>query len=106
MPTDPGADRSGATHHFSLTPMARPQQCVPAQWPSGRRLAAGDVLSCELSTSWGVDYPGQLLRTSTVAAEPGRLVRELHDVAGRRCTGWRRCTAPARSPRSSSRPPR
>jgi Xaa-Pro dipeptidase len=69
-------------HYFSITPMAQPRQCVPSQWPSGRRLAAGDVLSCELSTSWGVDYPGQLLRTFTVAADPTPLYADLHAVAG------------------------
>ena len=61
--------------------MDRPQQCVPSQWPSSRALAVGDVLSCELSTSWGVDYPGQLLRTFTVGAEATLLYQELHDVA-------------------------
>ena len=68
-------------HYFSVTSMATPHQCVPAQWPSGRRVAAGDVLSTELSTSYGVDYPGQLLRTFTVGAEPTPLYRELHEVA-------------------------
>jgi Xaa-Pro dipeptidase len=68
-------------HYFSITSMDRPRQCVPAQWPSPRTLAAGDVVSCELSTSYGVDYPGQLLRTFTVAAEPTPLYRELHDAA-------------------------
>jgi Xaa-Pro dipeptidase len=68
-------------HYFAMTSMAAPRQCVPAQWPSGRRLAAGDVLSCELSTNWGVDYPGQLLRTFTVATDPTQLVRDLHAVA-------------------------
>ncbi len=68
-------------HYFCLTAMDDPAQCVPSQWPSGRRLAAGDVLSCELSTTWGVDYPGQLLRTFTVAADPTPLYRELHQVA-------------------------
>jgi Xaa-Pro aminopeptidase len=68
-------------HYFAVTSMERPEQCVPSQWPSGRRLRAGDVLSCELSTSYGGDYPGQLLRTFTVAAEPSALVRDLHDVA-------------------------
>jgi Xaa-Pro dipeptidase len=68
-------------HYFSITSMADPQQCVPSQWPSGRRLARGDVLSCELSTSYGVDYPGQLLRTFTVGAEPTPLYQELHAVA-------------------------
>jgi Xaa-Pro aminopeptidase len=68
-------------HYFAMTSMADPRQCVPAQWPSARRLAAGDVLSCELSTNWGVDYPGQLLRTFTVAADPTPLVLELHAAA-------------------------
>ena len=72
---------SNYIHYFSVTPMDRPQQCVPSQWPSARALAVGDILSCELSTSWGVDYPGQLLRTFTVGAEPTPLYRELHDVA-------------------------
>jgi Xaa-Pro aminopeptidase len=68
-------------HYFSLTSMADPQQGVPAQWPSDRRLAVGDVLSCELSTSYGVDYPGQLLRTFAVAAQPTALYLELHAAA-------------------------
>lgn len=72
---------SNYIHYFSVTPMDRPQQCVPSQWPSARVLAVGDVLSCELSTSWGVDYPGQLLRTFTVGAEANPLYQELHDVA-------------------------
>jgi Xaa-Pro aminopeptidase len=72
---------SSYIHYFSVTPMDRPLQCVPSQWPSARALAVGDVLSCELSTSWGVDYPGQLLRTFTVGAEPTPLYRDLHDVA-------------------------
>ena len=44
------------------------------------RLAAGDALTCEISASYG-GYPGQLLRTFTVDAEPGPLYRELHEVA-------------------------
>ena len=68
-------------HYFSITSMAEPRSCVPEQWPTGRVLSAGDVLTCELSTSYGVDYPGQLLRTFTVAAEPTALYHELHHVA-------------------------
>lgn len=68
-------------HYFAFTSMQEPEQCVPSQWPTGRRLGAGDVLSCELSTSLAVDYPGQLLRTFTVAAEPTARVEELHAVA-------------------------
>lgn len=68
-------------HYFSLTAMDDPRQCVPSQWPSGRLVRRGDVLACELSTSVGVDYPGQLLRTFTVAAEPTPIVADLHRVA-------------------------
>jgi Xaa-Pro dipeptidase len=75
------AGGSSYIHYFSVTPMSQPQQCVPSQWPSARPLQTGDVLSCELSTAWGVDYPGQLLRTFTVGAEPTKLYEELHDVA-------------------------
>jgi Xaa-Pro dipeptidase len=67
-------------HFFATTPMAGPEVCVPSQWPSSRVLEPGDVLVTELSTSfWG--YPGQILRTATIAAEPSPLHRELHEVA-------------------------
>jgi Xaa-Pro dipeptidase len=74
---------SGGTthiHYFAATPMDRPQIAAPAQWPSARRLEAGDALVCEISASWW-DHPGQVLRTFTVDAEPTALYRELHDVA-------------------------
>jgi Xaa-Pro dipeptidase len=73
----------GATnhiHYFATTPMDSPAQCVPAQYPSDRRLEAGDVLFCEISAAyWG--YAGQVLRTFTVAAEPTPLVADLHATA-------------------------
>jgi Xaa-Pro aminopeptidase len=74
--------RGGTTHihYFGVTPMAAPANSVPAQFPSTRELAVGDVLTCEVSAAWW-DYAGQLLRTFTVAAGPSRLHRELHDVA-------------------------
>jgi Xaa-Pro dipeptidase len=67
-------------HYFGATPMSRPGLAVPAQYPSARRLAAGDALSCEISASFW-DYTGQLLRTFAVAEAPSALYRELHDVA-------------------------
>jgi Xaa-Pro dipeptidase len=76
--------RTGATNHIhyvAATSMAAPDRCAPAQWPSTRRLEAGSVVVFELSTTWGPDYPGQLLRTVAVEAEPTPLYRELHDVA-------------------------
>ena len=51
--------KRGATthiHYFGATPMARPNLCVPAQWPSGRALRAGDVLSSR-SAPRGGDTP-------------------------------------------------
>ncbi len=67
-------------HYLGATAMTRPGLCVPAQWPSWRRLRAGDALSCEVSASyWG--YPGQLLRTFSIGSQPTPLYRDLHDVA-------------------------
>jgi Xaa-Pro dipeptidase len=67
-------------HYLGVTPMAEPGLCVPAQWPSSRELAAGDVLSCEISASYD-GYPGQVLRTFAIAADPVPRYRDLHDVA-------------------------
>jgi Xaa-Pro dipeptidase len=74
--------RGGTTHihYFAATSMAEPAMAVPAQWPSTRRLAAGDALTCEISASWW-DHPGQVLRTFAVGAEPTPLYRELHAAA-------------------------
>ena len=74
--------RGGATHihYFAATSMRAPAMAVPAQWPSTRRLRAGDALTCEISASWW-DHPGQLLRTFAVAGEPTPLYRELHAAA-------------------------
>jgi Xaa-Pro aminopeptidase len=67
-------------HYLGVTAMAEPGLCVPAQWPSSRRLRAGDALTCEVSASYH-GYPGQLLRTFAVAAPPAPLYRDLHSVA-------------------------
>ena len=67
-------------HFFAATPMNEPARCVPAQWPSSRPVRVGDVLLTELSTSyWG--YPGQILRSITIGADPTPLYQRLHDVA-------------------------
>jgi Xaa-Pro dipeptidase len=72
----------GQTHirYLGVTPMDQPELCVPAQWPSRRPLRTGDVLSCEVSASYG-GYPGQLLRTFAVGGPPTPLYRDLHQVA-------------------------
>ena len=67
-------------HYFGVTPMAEPRVGVPAQWTSGRRVEPGDSVSCEISASFW-DYPGQVLRTFAVAAEPAPQYAALHDVA-------------------------
>ncbi len=67
-------------HYLGATAMAEPHLCVPAQWPSARRLRAGDALTCEVSASYH-GYPGQLLRTFTIAAPPTPLYEDLHRVA-------------------------
>ena len=76
--------RTGATNHIhyvAATSMAAPDRCVPGQWPTDRRLDRGSVVIFELSTTWGPDLPGQVLRTVTIDAEPTPLYRRLHDVA-------------------------
>jgi len=67
-------------HYLGATPMAEPRLCVPAQWASSRRLAGGDALSCEISASYQ-GYPGQVLRTFAIAADPLPRYRDMHDVA-------------------------
>jgi len=71
-------------HYFGVTPMADPQVCVPAQYPSSRRIAPGDVVFTEVSAQFW-EYPGQVLRTFAVAAEPTPLYRDLHAVAEAAC---------------------
>jgi Xaa-Pro aminopeptidase len=67
-------------HYLGVTAMAEPGLCVPAQWPSARRLRAGDVLTCEVSAAYQ-GYPGQVLRTFAIAADATPRYRELHEVA-------------------------
>jgi len=67
-------------HYIGVTSMAAPHICVPPQFPSSRTTKTGDVVFCELSASWW-DYPGQLLRSFTIGADPTPLYRELHATA-------------------------
>jgi Xaa-Pro dipeptidase len=73
----------GATnviHYFGVTAMREPQIAVPAQFPSTRRVQAGDVVFAEISAAFW-DYPGQVLRSFTVGEEPTSLYRGLHAAA-------------------------
>jgi len=67
-------------HYIGVTSMAEPHLCVPPQYASSRKVQKGDVVLCELSAYWW-DYPGQVLRTFTVGADPTPLYRSLHDTA-------------------------
>ncbi len=75
---------TGATNHIhyvAATSMAAPDRCVPGQWPTDRAVEAGSAVVFELSTAWGQDMPGQLLRTVVVESEPTPLYAELHALA-------------------------
>jgi Xaa-Pro dipeptidase len=67
-------------HYFLSTPMADPQYCVPRQIASTRKLRPGDIIATEITAHF-FEYPGQILRTFTVAAEPTPLYRRLYETA-------------------------
>lgn len=67
-------------HYIGVTSMTRPHIFVPPQHHSPRRVQAGDVVFCELSAFWW-DYPGQILRTFTVDADPTPRYADLHATA-------------------------
>jgi Xaa-Pro dipeptidase len=67
-------------HYFLATPMDDPQYCVPRQIASSRKIRAGDVIATEITAQF-FDYPGQILRSFTVDAEPTDLFRRLHATA-------------------------
>jgi Xaa-Pro aminopeptidase len=86
-------------HYFGATSMAAPDCCVPAQYPSTRRLQRGDAMFCEISAQFW-DYPGQVLRSFTVGEEPNALYRDLYQCASEAFAGLRRVLkagAPARA---------
>ena len=68
-------------HYLGITSMDEPALCVPAQWPTDRRIRHGDVVTCEISVAVAPEYAGQLLRTFTVGAAPTPRYERLHAVA-------------------------
>ncbi|GAA2113298.1 Xaa-Pro peptidase family protein [Actinomadura alba] len=68
-------------HYLGVTAMDGPSICVPAQWPTDRRIRRGDVVTCEISVAVAPEYAGQLLRTFTVGAAPTPRYARLHAVA-------------------------
>ena len=67
-------------HYLGATAMTDPDLCVPRQFPTDRKLRAGDVVLTELSAARG-GYYGQVLRTLTVGADPRYEYSRLHELA-------------------------
>ncbi|MGA8817821.1 MAG: M24 family metallopeptidase [Xanthobacteraceae bacterium] len=67
-------------HFIGVTPMAAPRLGVPTQFAANRKIAAGDLVFAEISAAFW-DYPGQVLRSFTLGAEPTQLYRDLHAAA-------------------------
>jgi Xaa-Pro dipeptidase len=72
----------GATviHFIGVTPMAAPRLGVPTQFAANHQVAVGDLVFAEISAAFW-DYPGQVLRSFTLGAEPTQLYRDLHAAA-------------------------
>jgi Xaa-Pro aminopeptidase len=75
-----GAGGTNVIHYIGTTPMHAPQRGVPAQFPSTRRLQAGDIVFAEISAAFW-DHPGQVLRSFALGGEPAPLYRRLHATA-------------------------
>src|SRR3712207_4673741 len=60
--------------------MSAPDLAVPRQFHSTRKLQNGDAVVAEITASFW-DYPGQILRSFALGAEPIQLYRELHAAA-------------------------
>ena len=71
---------SNVIHYIGVTSMRDPQMGVPAQFPSSRRVATGDIVFAEISAAFW-DQSGQVLRSFAVGAEPPPLYRALHAAA-------------------------
>jgi Xaa-Pro dipeptidase len=67
-------------HYLGVTSMHDPQVPVPRQFPSTRRVRAGDVVVAEISAAFW-DHSGQVLRSFAVGEEPPPLYRALHQAA-------------------------
>ena len=67
-------------HFIGVNDMRRPDTCVPPQQHSSRKLRQGDMLFVEFSGTF-FDYPGQVLRTISVAADPPPLFQALYATA-------------------------
>jgi Xaa-Pro dipeptidase len=71
---------STVIHFIGVNAMDDPRAFVPPQHHSSRRLQRRDMMFVEFSGSFW-DYPGQVLRTISVAAEPTPLFNALYEAA-------------------------
>jgi Xaa-Pro dipeptidase len=71
---------SNVIHFIGATSMHDPQLGVPAQFPSTRKVAKGDIVFAEISAAFW-DHSGQVLRSFAVGEDPPPLYRALHDTA-------------------------
>ena len=67
-------------HYIGTTQMNTPDLAVPRQFHSTRKLQKGDAVVAEITASFW-DYPGQVLRSFALGAEPTQLYRDLHTAA-------------------------
>ena len=67
-------------HYIGATQMSASDLAVPRQFHSTRKLQNGDAVVAEITASFW-DYPGQVLRSFALGAEPTQLYRDLHGVA-------------------------
>jgi Xaa-Pro aminopeptidase len=67
-------------HFFGATSMHAPQVFVPRQHLTNRKIATGDVVSCEITANFW-EHGGQVLRTFTVGERFTALYQKLHDTA-------------------------
>jgi Xaa-Pro dipeptidase len=75
--------REGGTnviHYIGATSMHDPRLGVPAQFPSTRKVAKGDIVFAEISAAFW-DHSGQVLRSFAVGEDPPALYRALHAAA-------------------------
>ncbi|MBI2714209.1 MAG: aminopeptidase P family protein [Rhizobiales bacterium] len=66
-------------HYIGVTSMKAPDLAVPRQFPTTRRVQAGDAVVAEISAAFW-EHPGQVLRSFTLGA-PSQLYRDLHAAA-------------------------
>jgi len=60
--------------------MRKPRLGVPTQFVANRRVEGGDAVVAEISAAFW-EYPGQVLRSFALGAEPSPLYRDLHAAA-------------------------